>query len=436
MHELQIRISCSLGICQEILSDLLSMLAVQHIDAITKTDPNQALSEIFQANPKVLTIIRSLFYPCNHEKIFTSTNTIKSRINISKLDITLIVDILTSVKGFPTYKHMKNLGKCKGADHLVYGKCCIYCNHECQNCKRNPCRKKCCLSGDDRPCNHKCQDGTCQQRYKDCRFDSMTCCSTCQLCSFCGSKNGITQCDMLKLKKDIICFKMLRNAAAHTNEKELKHFEENKFVFVDFPGCIDWESLWETINYAMEDSLGYLCDQKYFQNPLLADDKIDMLTDMQQILAKPIPFLVSQFNDRILDTNKFIVESKGLKEDISSLQDRIGELCNKMDGLRGEQTDVSNLKEQTEKQHQIETSMMTALLNKVDEINEQLSSNSSANRLVIHKRTLFTVDSLYLEHPLYLELLILKNFHGPFPLIPALFSLYLEQVPWPLARSR
>lgn len=274
----QNRLLIAINIYRICLCELLSMLSINHDNAITTTDAEVALSEIIgQSAKKIKSNIQSLSFYRNFKKIFVHQRgrlRVKQRIILNTLDPVLVCDLLLKVDGFvaPTDQHCQS-------DHI----CCNTCVHRCKICNKPKCKNgsKCCeLPGQN--CNHECKG--CGELYRNCSKSSNTfliCCQTCQLCDICGNN----QCPVLRLRKVIHDIKTIRNCAYHLTEEE---FQNNSFVISLHCDTIsDWNSLSNFITKNLSVLLDYMSYAGNFGthgNVLSKDTKDDRLDKMKWAL--------------------------------------------------------------------------------------------------------------------------------------------------------
>ena len=317
VHHLHSRFCSALGIIQESLCDLLELLSIQH-NAAKSQDPNIALRNIFEASPNLIKLIKSLKYPCNYAKFFDGPQVnppdiknIKNSINISHLDVTSLVEVLTVIKEFPTYPRQNILKtlkkkKCQGVNHQNVAKCCPVCDHKCVICLSNPCSGKCCIKNEQ--CNHDCQK--CYMKQRECRSNSTICCDTCLLCFYC-TNSLVKVCAIFNLQKAIPCCKKFRNATAHLTCKEYAELELGNFALVEFYSCNNWNWIWKLLFDAINSILTYICSTGH---PGSGNTKFDRLEDMKMVLNEPIDVILEHFDTNITLTEAFNAEQDDLKK--------------------------------------------------------------------------------------------------------------------------
>ena len=267
-----------------------------------------------EKNPDVLKDVHALTYKCNIHKIFVSgTKTIIAKIIITKLDITLINDILTAVDGFNTIKAKcrKHL-PCQGNTHVKHIKCCASCDHSCQVCRKKKCKSNSCCMVVGR-CNHMCIN--CTQTLVECDSDSTVCCIICNICMNCSDKSSL--CDSLKVRQAIEIITNLRNATSHVTRDECQMFRNGNCTFEDFPDEKDWESIWTKLDKAVQDCLNI--GVKSISN----ERKNELLNDLKLTRKESVQFLERYFKEHISKQQEFIIELSDIMALISASQSAI-----------------------------------------------------------------------------------------------------------------
>ena len=314
MDDLQVKLYSALGVAHQVLCELLSTFALQHIDA-NSDDAGVALANIFIKNPAVLQNVHALTYECNIDKIYDSgTMTILEKIIITELDITLINDILTEVDGFITIKakYRKNL-PCQGNTHDAQNmNCCSSCDHSCQNCNRRTCRDNNCCMVVGR-CNHMCNN--CPQTRVECGNDNIVCCIICNMCMNCTAMSS--SCDSVKIRQAIELITNLRNASSHVTPDECQKFINGNWTFKEFSGEKDWESIWTKLDNAVRDCFDI--GVKSITN----ERKNELLNNLELTRIKSVQFLESYFKEHIYKQQKFITEQLDIKTHLGEISKKL-----------------------------------------------------------------------------------------------------------------
>ena len=324
MNEIYSRYATACGILHTTLVDVVGALAIQHGQSKSQ-DPNEALAEVLKGTPNITKSIHSLLYECNMKKIFiTGTSTVKNKIDIANLDITILTDICICIDGFVTNRNLKTLrnDKCNEAGHGTVTRCCINCSHDCIKCKKNPCGKKCCntkqKSGN---CNHECS--ACKEGYVECNNNLKVCCLKCKICIHCAkSLQKQTRCIILILRQSIKKIKSLRNTLAHSTNEDFENFATKQITFPGFSNCKTWEDLWDVFNEILEDCLTFLRSHNY----ITANERTDKLLEMQHILNCPLSEVEVEYGEFIETINKFIQEQKPADTSTLANKDDIGKI--------------------------------------------------------------------------------------------------------------
>ena len=245
LHRLQLFTYCSIG--QSLLQKFMIEETLK-CGLSTKTDPFEALSDIFGYkkdqlkklnNIFVNTSVKDLIYKDFENDLFNPS------IDIFKLDISTLVELLTGIDAFRTSpKHTNNGVPCKGK-HQSF--CCKACNssqvfHKCKKCGKSKCKgKKCCYTNASK-CNHPCQK--CAIPQSVCKHDSKVCCATCKLCLNCclrlsgqstmtdlilsfGLRHNKSLCDLRKVKTSVGLLLKLRNLTMHSTDTILDELTKN-----------------------------------------------------------------------------------------------------------------------------------------------------------------------------------------------------------------
>lgn len=163
-------------------------------------------------------------YPATKHEVFdVANNTIKTRININRLDTAL--NNFRNIPDFPTCKwqHRNKLTcvNCKSSK-----KCCNSCNHECRTCRGTNCSKKYC------PLYTNCSYNMCYSclvKHDKCKELSTVCCPACNHCRYCY-RSKINACPFMALRDSISILVKSRNFVAHSKKQQLEELRSKCYV--------------------------------------------------------------------------------------------------------------------------------------------------------------------------------------------------------------
>ena len=252
INRLQLFAYCSIG--QTLLQKCL-IEETLNCGLSANTNPFEALSEIFGFkkdqlkklnNIFVNTSIKDLIYKDFDQDLFNPS------INIFKLDISTLMELLTGIDAFRTSPKYAHGIQCKGQNHQ--SSCCKDCTHKCTNCGKMKCKGGKCCKANLKKCNHPCQkcsisDSICKHNYK-------VCCAACRLCLSCclhlAKQNTVDDlivnvgfgtkslCSLFEIKVCVSLLLKLRNLTMHSTDT---NFSAISIDLVDFPGVNDWKDL-------------------------------------------------------------------------------------------------------------------------------------------------------------------------------------------------
>ncbi|XP_057302361.1 uncharacterized protein LOC130636601 [Hydractinia symbiolongicarpus] len=334
MHIIRSRIFSSVAVFGELISELLKRFVVHHKDSSSKI-PDVALAQILVKNEKVLKSFDSLSHPINQKKIYNPTypahNVINSRIDISSLDITVQLQILTIIEGFETSKkdHLRKLHQC--IDNLHLSSCCGSCNHECKKCNFVNCKGGCCADKKIKNCNHSCKN--CPDTFRDCKDNSIVCCNNCKTCKKCAKCRKVdNQCRLYKLKASMETIRNLRNLVAHMTDKDCDNFEKRKESFENFPRHDNWESLSKSFNLAMENIIIFMGGIK---DPISKSESDKFRTELYDAINDLLP--KTKYEKRIKEILALDNRIHGLEKEISIMKPIFDQLVKDMYGSNVEE---------------------------------------------------------------------------------------------------
>ena len=209
LHRLQLFAYCSIG--QTLLQKNLVQQTIE-CDLSTNPDPFIALSEILEQKKDQLKKLNNLFVNTSTKELIYKDydrDELNPSINIFKLDISSLVELLTGIDSFKTSpKHIKGV-KCKGqkencSSHDV---CCRFCELCLQ----------CFLSN--------CEHHTVEKLvlYSEWTKDSV--------------------CAFLEIKVNINLMLSIRNATMHLTNEECVNLDSSNFQSSELPGINNWNDL-------------------------------------------------------------------------------------------------------------------------------------------------------------------------------------------------
>lgn len=158
----------------EVLNQVVSKHALEHPNAGFTSDPEIALANILAKDVAQVRAIKSTSYGDNLDLIFipkTNRKKLLRTIQISKLDCSLLLDILLQFPGFIQ-------ANCNGtACPHITNSCCSACDHSPPSCKNKKCKTK---------CNHKCKNQKCSLLKDRCKEYTTLCNGNCSICFECN----------------------------------------------------------------------------------------------------------------------------------------------------------------------------------------------------------------------------------------------------------
>lgn len=306
----------------ELLIQVVSKHVLRHPHAGGAPDSDKALSNILSKDLPALRNIKSTSTATNVTLIFTNSERRKLHpsIEISKLDCSLLLDIVLQFPGFLETPNV--LG-----DNCVHNvnTCCDSCNHTVGN------KKKC--TGCDRP-------------KKDCEESSKICngvCTTCLKCNVTRFEQIIASNEKQQSPENSICtffmysycWKIMlsyRNMYGHSNKIKCKEFLDNVNGTIDLADfsfnteeelkdfiCVVFQLIWKHISV-----------HSHLKNDFSTEEK-DAFLDNIHLICTDIEFLTT-FSER---KKEIITErTMALKECLKDAEEQVEELIRELSKLK------------------------------------------------------------------------------------------------------
>lgn len=213
-----------------LLIKVVSRHALEHPHAGSVTDPNISISNIFSRNIPALREIKSTTWEENVNLLFTSSDRkfLKSSIDISKLDCSLLFDIMLRFPGFPDI-YAKGPHTHASCAHTSKS-CCGKCDHSSSSCKQKNCSTR---------CNHNCKH--CGKSKTECNDYIRMCNGNCCICLQCNEKGFVEIINKVSKSTKITCpafvyhsclkhMLKFRNLYGHSAAKDFESFPKGMSV--------------------------------------------------------------------------------------------------------------------------------------------------------------------------------------------------------------
>ena len=274
LHDLDLRMRCTLQTLHHILVLILQYSSTNHKDAVTVKNPDTALAKIIKCNyakfkgKKALLKdhYKNYFYddPSKKEK------GLRRSIRIKSLDLNVISMILRTA-------YLTSIG-----DNAH--KCCANCEHECIRCNVKH------LTFFETECGD-CEYGPC-------------------------AKNCNADCGYIKFILFAIICRAFRNTNAHLTPELCDKFQNGTEIFKDFPDSNDWTKIWNVVNKAALDCLKYLQNKGHIKENAFEDLKMNLRIAYKQEANFLIPIVGSYIDD----FRRLIISEAELTEQLTQIK--------------------------------------------------------------------------------------------------------------------
>ncbi|XP_057299910.1 uncharacterized protein LOC130630437 [Hydractinia symbiolongicarpus] len=221
-HEYQHKLNCLSIEAENAACKLLEILSLQNpISRNNKVnDPGEALSLVLNEclrNHTLLQKVEKLSYADYKWRVFDPSNVsrIRTKIDISQMDLTLLYDILRNVEQFRTCKSRSRRARSICVNASSGG------NHT---------RK--------------------------------ICCNVCMLCSRCLSHSGAS-CETEAIVDALVFMKDARNMSAHITSSECELIQDGSYGTISIARCSTWNDVMKGLPNAVETILNFIHAQNY-----------------------------------------------------------------------------------------------------------------------------------------------------------------------------
>lgn len=281
LHEYQHKLNCLSIEAENAACKLLEILSLQKPIARHNkvNDPGEALSLVLNEclrNHTLLQKVEKLSYADYRWRVFDPSNVsgIRTKIDISQMDLTLLYDILRNVEQFRTCKFRSRTTR------LI-----------CVNAS----------SGG----NHT----------------RKICCNVCMLCSRCLSHSGAS-CETEAIVDALVFMKDARNMSAHITSSECELIQNGSYGTISIARCSTWNDVMKGLPNAVETILNFLHAQKYISKKTVKKACLRMETVVNFTVKEYSNFYSNQIdritwgNDAINAVEKPLVIRKTLSMDL------------------------------------------------------------------------------------------------------------------------
>ena len=276
LHDLDLRMRCTLQTLYRILVLLLQYSSKNHKDAVTINDPGVAFAEVIKSNYNKFKNKKGLHKDHYQNYFFDDPSKgkagLRKSIRIDSIDMGVICMILRT-------PYLTSINKC-----------CQNCDHECTKC------------------NSKHLTNHCDTETGNCNYAP---CATCKS----------NECGYMKVILFAIVCRVFRNANAHITAKLCVEFEAGNELLEGFPDSDDWSKIWNVVNEVALSCLKFLQTESHIHKDAYKDHEMNLYIAYRH----DYNFLVPIVGNYVEDYRKKIIGEAEITEHMQKFEKCLSE---------------------------------------------------------------------------------------------------------------